>query len=235
MARARRSAGSIGVARVRDVGWRDTPLPFFLAALVPCAVVLPLRIFLFPDRSPVTLVLLGPALEEGLKLAAVFLALIVAALVLPRGRDPEQALHYWLFLAPWIVGGLYGLLEGLVVYPGESHLSFTLRELAHAAFLALALAAALWGWRELGQPFVGVALGFGVGWSAHMLFNSVALISRYAALGFTDQALFGLVLMVAAACVLASGVAHEPASREAASFLAIQGRRPRNRSRAPSR
>jgi hypothetical protein len=205
--------GFIESARVRPVGWRDTPLPFFLAALVPCGIVVPLRFFLFPDADPLTVVLLGPALEEGLKFAALFLALMGAALALPRGRDPENALRYWLFLAPWFVGGVYGLMEGLTVYPGESQLNFTLREVAHAAFTALALAATIWAWRETDRPYAGVALGFGVAWSVHILFNSLALVSMYVEVSFLDQALYGLAVFAIALVALARNVGREPGSR----------------------
>ncbi len=197
-------------------------MPLFLAALVPPAIAFPLRFFLSPDTSPLTLVLLGPALEEGLKLAAVVLALIVAGLFLPRGRDPANALRYWLFLAPWVVGGLYGLMEGLVVYPGESHLNFTMRELAHATFTALGLAAALWSWRLLGSRYVGMGLGFGAAWSAHILFNSIALLSEFTDIGFTDQALYALAALVVALVLLGKSVTPEPASRESRSFLLIR-------------
>ncbi len=194
-----------------------------MAALIPCAIVLPLRFLFFGDSSPVTVVLLGPALEEGLKLAALFLALMGAALVLPRGKDPDNALRYWLFLAPWFVGGAYGLVEGLVVYPGESHLNFTLRELAHAAFTALGAAALLWTWREVGRPFFGVALGFGSAWAGHIGFNSLALLSGYLDLSFEEQALFGLALLALAAVTLMRDVRHEPGSPQARSLLAIGG------------
>lgn len=210
------------------MGWRDTPLPFFLAALVPAAIVLPLRAFLFEDTSPFTLVLLGPALEESLKFSALFLALIVAALLLPRGKDSSNALRYWLFLTPWFVGGIYGVMEGLVVYPSDSHLNFTLREMAHASFTALALSTALWTWRQVNQPYVGVGLGFGVGWSVHIVFNSLALFSYFSDLTFTDQALYGLAVFAVAVVSLASVVGREPASRESARFLAIRGRRVRS-------
>jgi hypothetical protein len=149
------------------------------------------------------------------------------ALALPRGNDPDNALRYWLFLTPWIVGGAYGLLEGLLVYPGESHLNFTLRELAHAAFSGLALAAALWVWREIERPYVGVLLGFAVAWAAHILFNSLAFLGRYVDVSFAEQAAYALAILMLAAIALAHEVGREPASREARSFLAIQGRRVR--------
>ncbi len=206
---------------------RRTPLPFFAAALVPCAIVTPLRFLFFSDASPFTVVLLGPALEEGLKLAALFTAWIAAALVLPRGKDPDNALRYWLFLAPWFVGGAYGLFEGLVVYPAESHLNFTLRELAHGAFTGLGAAVLLWSWREVGRPFVGVALGFGSAWAGHIVFNTFALVSGYVNVSFEEQALVGMALLALAAIALARDVRREPGSPQAASFLAIRGARVR--------
>lgn len=198
-----------------------------MAALVPCAVAVPLRFLMFGDLNPVTVVLLGPALEEGLKLAALVLVLVCAALLLPRGRDPQGALRTWLFLAPWLVGGAYGLMEGLVVYPGESHLNFTLRELAHAAFTAAGLAGTLWTWRQLDRSYVGLALGFGLAWTGHILFNALALLSTETPVPFAEQALLGLALLGIAGVALARDVRHEPGSTQASSFLAIQGRRVR--------
>lgn len=170
------------------------------------------------------MVLLGPALEEGLKLSALFLFLIVAAMLLPRGRDPENALRYWLFLAPWVVGGGYGLLEGIFVYPGESHLNFILRGFAHAAFTAVGLAAALWTWRQVDRPYVGVALGFGFAWAGHILFNSIAIAAWFTDVSFGEQALYGLALLVVSAVVLAQDVGREPGSRQARAVLAVPGR-----------
>ena len=195
----------------------------FLAALVPPAVVLPLRLLLFGDSDPLTLVLLGPATEEGLKLAAVFLALTLAGLWLPRGHDAGNALRYWLFAAPWVIGGLYGMLEGMTIYLGESTLDYTLREFAHATFAALSLAAALWLWRELDAPYVGVALGFGAGWATHVLFNEIAVLSAYADVTFLDQVAYTAAAFLLAAVVLGRAVGREPASRTSRRFLAVRG------------
>ncbi len=170
------------------------------------------------------MVLLGPAFEEGLKLAGLFLALLGAGMFLPRGRDPENALRYWLFLAPWFIGGGYGLLEGIFIYPGESHLNFILREFAHAAFTAAGLATALWVWRQVERPYLGVALGFGLAWAGHILFNSMALVAWYADVSFEEQALYGLGIVVAAAVALARDVGREPGSPQARAILAVPGR-----------
>lgn len=201
----------------------DAPIALFLAALAPPAVAFPLRFLFFPDGSPITILLLGPAVEEGLKLSALFLALIVAGLVLPRGTDPENALRYWLFLLPWSVGGLYGMMEGFLVYAGQSSLDFTLREFAHGAFTALALAAALWVWQVLDAPYVGVGLGFGAGWCAHFLFNGMAFASSYVDVTFTDQAALALGIGLLAAIALIRVIRREPASRESIGFLRIRG------------
>ena len=200
-----------------------TPIPLFLAALVPPAVVLPLRLLAFGDGDPFTLVLLGPAAEEGLKLAALLLALTLAGLWLPRGHDPANALRYWLFFAPWLVGGLYGMVEGIAIYPGQSTLDYTLREFAHGTFVALSLAEALYVWRELDAPYVGVALGFGAGWAAHILFNEIAVLSAYADVTFLDQVVYTVVALVLAAVALGRVVAREPASPTAERFLAVRG------------
>ncbi len=170
------------------------------------------------------MVLLGPAFEEGLKLAGLFLALVGAAMVLPRGRDPENALRYWLFLAPWFVGGSYGLFEGIFVYPGESHLNFVLREFAHAAFTGAGLAAILWTWRGFDRPFVGIGLGFGLAWAGHILFNSIALLSWYTDIGFEEQALYAVALVLVATVALVADLRHEPGSPQARAVLRVPGR-----------
>ncbi len=205
----------------RRPGLGHTPIPLFLAALVPPAVVLPIRLLIFGDDSPVTLVLLGPAVEEGLKLAAVLLVLTIVGLVLPRGRDPRTALRYWLFLAPWFVGGFYGMMEGLLVYSGESSLDFTLREFAHGTFTAVALSVTLWVWQELDRGYAGVALGFGSGWSVHILFNLLALLSGFTGVSFGDQSGYVILVSVVAIATLARAVRHEPASSVTMRFLAL--------------
>ncbi len=205
----------------RRPGLGQTPIALFFAALVPPAVVLPIRFLLFGDNSPVTLILLGPAVEEGLKLAAVLLVLTIVGLVLPRGHDPRTALRYWLFLAPWFVGGLYGMMEGLLVYSGESSLDLTLREFAHGTFTALAFSVTLWVWRELDRPYAGVALGFASGWGVHILFNVLALLSGYTGVSFGDQSGYVVLVFVVAIATLARTARHEPASRETMRFLAI--------------
>lgn len=178
---------------------------------------------MFADDNPVTVVLLGPATEEGLKLASLVLALTAAGLWLPRGHDAGNALRYWLFLAPWFVGGVYGTVEGITVYPGEPTLDYTMRELAHAAFVALSLAAALWVWREFEAPYGGMVLGFCTGWAAHLLFNEIALLSAYADVTFLDQAAYTAVALALAAYALGRVVGHEPASRTSERFLAVRG------------
>lgn len=191
--------------------------------MVPPAVVLPLRLLAFGDEDPFTLVLLGPAAEEGLKLAALVLALTLAGLWLPRGNDPANALRYWLFLAPWFIGGFYGMVEGMTIYLGESTLDYTLREFAHATFVALSLAAALYVWRELDAPYVGVALGFGAGWAAHIAFNEIALLSALADVTFLDQVAYTAAVLVLATVALGRVVRREPASRTSRRFLALHG------------
>lgn len=201
-------------------------LRYLAAALAPALVILPVRALAVPDSSPFTVLLLGPALEESLKLSATLLALTVAALVLPRGRDPENALRYWLALAPWIVGGAFGLTEGLVVYPGNPGTEFSLRELAHAAFAALGLAGVLGTWRVTGAPYVGIGVGLGAAWLAHFFFNVLAVDALNLNATFLDQALYGLAVAVVAAACLGRTVAREPASPEARVFLEVRDRGP---------
>ena len=217
--------GGPRIADPRPVGRSlvGTPIPLFFAALVPPAIVFPLRFLAFGDENPVTLVLLGPALEEGLKLAGLLLALMLAALFLPRGQDPANALRYWLFLAPWLVGGLYGMMEGFLVYAGQNAFDFTLREFAHATFAALGLAVALWVWRVFGLTYAGVGLGFSAAWAAHILFNTLALVSNYSDVTLADQVAYAALLGLLAVAALARAVAREPGSRETGLFLAIRG------------
>ncbi len=193
-----------------------------MAALVPALAIIPVRFFAFPDRSPVTVLLLGPALEESLKLSATLLAMTLMAFVLPRGRDPENALRYWLALAPWLVGGIYGLTEGLVVYPGDPGIAFTMRELAHGSFAALGLAGTLWLWRESGAPYVGLGVGLGAAWVAHFLFNALAVDALSLGVTFTDQLLYTLAAAAVAAVCLGRMAAREPASPESRRFLEVR-------------
>lgn len=179
---------------------------------------------MFGDASPFTVLLLGPAVEESQKLSALLAALLVAAYVLPRGRDAGNALRYWLVLAPWVVGGAYGMIEGFVAYPGEPSIEFTLRELAHGTFAALALAAVLWVWREIDAPYAGLALGLGAAWVAHFVFNALAVWSDALHVTFADQALYTLAAFVVAAVLLGRVAVREPASRETGHLLAVRGR-----------
>lgn len=204
--------------------WAETSVRLFLAALVPLAAVIPLRVALFGDSSPLTVVLLGPGFEESLKLGAVILALTLASLTLRGGRDPEMALRYWFSLLPWVVGGLYGMAEGILVYPGEGGLDFTLREAAHGTFLALGLGAALWIWRQVDAPFFGIGFGFGSAFAAHIGFNLLALFSGSLDITFLDQAIYLAAVAAIAVATLVRGVRQEPASAEARAFLPARAR-----------
>ncbi len=196
-------------------------------ALVPLAVAIPLRVLFFQDDSPFTVLFLGPATEESVKLACVFLGLAIASLGLRGGRDPGLALRYWLFLVPWIVGGLYGMFEGVVVYPGESGWDFTMREAAHGAFTGLALASSLWSWRGDASPWIGLGFGFLVAWAAHLAFNEIALVSQFADVTFLDQLLYAIVVVALALVLLGRVVRGEPASRQARRFLPARSSGPR--------
>lgn len=204
--------------------WREPSLRIFLAALVPLAIAVPLRAFALPDGSAFTIVLVGPALEESLKLSAVVLVLTLASMTQRGGRDPPLVLRHWLFWAPWVVGGVYGMIEGLVVYPGQGGLDFTLREFAHATFVSLSAAAALRVWQRVDAPLFGIALGFASGFAAHLWFNALALLSDVVDLTFADQALYLAVVFAATVVLLGTAVRLEPASRETRSFLPARGR-----------
>jgi len=201
------------------------PVRLFLAALVPLAVATPLRFLYFPDTSPFTVLLLGPAFEESLKLAGVVLALAIASVVLRGGRDPELALRYWLFLLPWMVGGLDGLFEGLVAYPRRAALDLAMREFGHATFVALSVAAALFVWRRVSAPLFGIGFGFAAGFAAHIWFNGLSLLVRAAEASFVDQQIYLALVFALTLAVLAWEVRTEPASAETRAFLPVRGRR----------
>ncbi len=190
---------------------------------MPLVVAAPLRALVLPDGSAFTVVLVGPALEESLKLAAVVLVLTLASMTQHGGRDPPLVLRHWLFWAPWVVGGIYGMVEGLLVYPGQGGLDFTLREFAHATFVALSLAAALRLWQRLDAPLFGIGFGFASGFLAHLWFNALALLSDVVDVTFTDQALYLAAVFVVTLVLLASTVRHEPGSRETRAFLPSRG------------
>ena len=158
-----------------------------------------------------------------MKLAGTFLALTLAALLLPRGRDPRMAFHYWLFLVPWIFGGLFGLGEGLLVYPGQGGLNFSLREAAHASFAVWALIATLLVWRRLDAGAGGAMLGALVGFGTHLGFNLISFLPGYSDYLFWDQAAYVGVLLAAGLVGLALVVRREPSSDEARRFLALPG------------
>jgi hypothetical protein len=205
--------------------WAETPIRLFLAALVPLVVATPLRILYFPDTSPFTVLLLGPAFEESLKLAGVVLALTIASLTLSGGRDPDLALRYWLFFVPWIVGGLDGLVEGLAVYPRRSAVDLAMREFGHATFVALSVAAALFVWRRLSAPLFGIGFGFAAGFSAHIWFNGLSLLVDAAEASSVDQQIYLALVLALTLAVLAWQVRTEPASAETRAFLPARGRR----------
>ncbi len=210
-----------------DAKRRTAPLRLVVVALVPLAVAIPLRVLFFQDTSPFTILFLGPATEESVKLACVFLGLAIASVGLRGGRDPGLALRYWLFLVPWIVGGLYGMFEGVVVYPGEPGWDFTMREVAHGAFAGLALAASLWSWRGDPPSWIGLGFGFLVAWAAHFAFNEIAFVSEFADVTFLDQLLYAIAVAALAALLLARVVRGEPGSRQARRFLPARSAGPR--------
>ncbi len=218
----RTADGRRGGRRLRD----EVSVRLFVVALVPFIVAAALRILFFADDTAVTVMLLGPAVEESLKLAGVLLVLTLVAVAARGGRDPEMALRYWLVLAPWLVGWLYGMMEGLLVYPGQGGLDFTLRELAHGTFVALGLGTALAMWRLLSAPLFGAGFGFAAAFSAHFGFNTLAVIAYDAGLSFVDQALYLAVIAFLAIVVFAVELRHEPASAEARAFVPSRGRGP---------
>lgn len=205
--------------------WSEIPIRLFLALLVPVAIVIPLRILAFPDTDPVTIVFLGPAFEESLKLACVVIVLTFAALALRGGRDPVLALRYWLFIAPWAVGGFFGLFEGLFAYPLQIGLLFTLREAAHATFVAVSLSAALEVWRRIEAPYFGIGYGFAAGLATHVGFNLIAWISMVDDATLLYLAAYLVLVLAFAIPALAWEVRQVPASAETRAFLPDRVRR----------
>jgi len=204
--------------------WAEAPIRLFLAALAPLAVIVPLRLVLFVDANPLTILVLGPAFEECLKLASVILALALASLALRGGRDPELALRYWLFLLPGIVGGGFGLFEGLVAYPRQVGTLFTLRETAHATFVILSMAAALEVWRSFDAPFVGIGVGLGTGLAGHIGFNILAVLTAFDPWTVLYLSVYLGGVLALAVPALAWEVRRAPDSEETRAFLPARGR-----------
>ncbi len=199
--------------------WRDPRARLFAAALSPLLVVVPLRLFLFNDADLFTLLVLGPAYEECLKLSLAILALGLASLALGGGRDPRMVLRYWIFLVPWVVGGGFGLLEDLLAYPAQVGVLYTLREGAHAVFLALALAATLVAWRALSEPYFGVAYGLAAGFAAHVGFNILAVLTALTNVGLLETTVYVALVGMLAVPALLHEVQRVPSSNETRAFL----------------
>lgn len=191
---------------------------------MPAAIAFPLRLILFGDTDPFTQVFLGPLFEESIKLGATFLVLILEALFLPRGRDSTTALRYWLFLAPWLVGGLFGFGEGIVAYPHELGLNLSLREAVHASCVAWSLLVTLLVWRRLDAGAGGAILGGFAGFAAHIGFNLIAYLSGNPGMPFWDQEAYVGVLFVTAVLGLVLVLRHEPSSDEVRRFLSVPAR-----------
>lgn len=205
--------------------WRDLRARLFVAALAPLVVLLPLRLLFFGDSDLFTLLILGPAYEECLKLGCAILALTLASLTLSGGRDPRMPLRYWFFLVPWVVGGGFGLLENLLAYPMQVGVLFTLREAAHSVFLALAIAATLEAWRSLDAPYFGVAYGLAAGFAAHVGFNILAVVTALTNVGLLETSAYVVLVGVLAVAALVWEVRRVPSSDESRAFLPAAERR----------
>ncbi len=205
--------------------WSDLRARLVFAALAPLLVLLPLRLFLFGDSDLFTLLTLGPAYEECLKLGSALLVLTLASLSLGGGRDPRMPLRYWLFLVPWVVGGGFGLLEDLLAYPVQVGVLYTLREAAHSVFLALAIAAMLAIWRTVGATYFGVAYGLAAGFAAHVGFNILAVVTALTNVGLLETSVYVVLVGVLAVAALLWEVRRVPSSRESRAFLPAAERR----------
>ena len=204
--------------------WAEIPIRLFLVSLGPLALIIPARLVRFPDTDPLTFIVLGPAFEESLKLASAVLALTLASLAFPGGRDPVLALRYWIFLVPWIVGGGFGLFEGFLGYPYQVGSLLTLREAAHATFLVLSMAAALEVWRSLRAPFVGIWFGLGAGLAGHIGFNILAVFTAFDPWTVPYLAIYLGLVLVYAVPALVWEIRRVPASKETRAFLPERSR-----------
>jgi hypothetical protein len=135
------------------------------------------------------------------------------------------ALRYWLFITPWAVGGFFGLFEGLFAYPLQIGILFTLREAAHATFVAVSLTAALEVWRRVDAPYFGIAYGFAAGFAAHVVFNLIAWISMLDNATLVYLAGYLVLVLALALPILAWEVRQAPASDETRAFLPPRVRR----------
>ncbi len=186
--------------------------------LLPLVVIVSARLWFFPDASPFTVVLLAPATEESLKLAGAIVSLLALAVAGTRGD--AGVLHRRLFLVPLFIGGLYGLFEALALYADESGVTLVVRIWAHAAFVVLGLAAALWFWRIGFHPLPGVCLGLVLAVAAHGLFNALSLATAFVPISYIDQTLYAAALFLVAVVTMERVLRREPSSESARRFLA---------------
>ncbi len=195
-----------------------------MAALVPLVFVLPMRYAAFADASPWTLVLLGPATEECVKMAGILSVLALLAAMGPW--DPRRGAAAWRFAAvPWIVGASYGLFESVFAYPGEPWPNLLERMAGHGAFVAAGLTVALWAWRNGLQPLPGLWFGLSAALACHDAFNVVGLLRAVTGSEAFHQGVFLYLLIGLVLWAAYRGVPAEPRSDPARQLLGIPGLR----------
>ncbi len=203
----------------RFIDWIRGRLILFAAILLPLVVAVPLRALWFPDSATLTIVLLGPATEESVKMAGTIAALLVLAMVLPPRIRRGLALRLRLFWVPWVVGGLYGAYEAVVGSAPESPYVSIIRIADHAAFTALGFSTALLLWRSGIRPLLGAATGLGVSILVHDVFNAFAVFARFTTTGFAEQAAYGAGIVALSLLLSISVTRREPGSAVAAAFV----------------
>ncbi len=204
--------------------WARAQFRLVVGILLPLGVLVPLRLFLFVDASPFTIVLLAPATEESLKLAGTFVGLVALAVIGAHGD--ANALRRRLFLTPLFVGGLYGFFEGIALYSEEAGLTLIVRIWAHAGFVTLALVAALVCWRIGFRPLPGAWFGLALAIAAHDLFNILSVASDFAPITFVEQSLYAASLFILSIAAMGRALRLDPPPEAARRLLlpAVQGR-----------
>lgn len=203
----------------RFADWIRGRLVIFAVVLAPLVLAVPLRAVWFPDTTAVTIVLLGPATEESVKMAGTIAVLVVLAMILPPMIRRATVLRSRLLWAPWVVGGLYGTYEAIIGYGRDSLYISIFRVADHAAFTALGFAAALALWRWSARPIGGALSGLGLSILAHDVFNAFAVFARFTATGFFEQALYGAAVVTVALVLSILVTRQEPGSLVAAEFV----------------
>ena len=211
---------------------RQDLLPLLGWSILPLFIILPIRVFWFPDSdrsSWVLLMVLAPATEEAVKLSLVLiLSFFVNFATLSRPRhipkteapnSPKSELV--LLLLPVSIGVFYGAWEHVSTYPTEPALAFVIRIAAHTGYTSLAFATCLFIWRKGYAPAMGLWVGTVTGMVPHAIFNvgPVAPLD-WPVHGLTYTFSVGFASFVLALMLLGRDLQHEPGSRPARVLVA---------------